>query len=339
MKWAGCLTVGLLTLVTVPLPGKADDFSSLVKLELTECPTVSADEVERILGLELRSIAAGHPDIAARPILLAVACAPGRLSMVAKDSATSQTSSRIRTDAPPRAGMERIIAIAAAELTLSTWEQPAEIAPEASPGEAREDESTARLASASNADATTGAPAAGAPESAPLRGITAAVQISALWRLYLNRKANLFGGEIGGNLYFLRVLRLYLGVTPEGGRTDRALGDVSLFSVSVAFSLGAYGRLFTSPLEFGADIGFCGGYGRMSGRPYSQPSGGAALDGGFGGPLLRLSLASDTRPAVGLSLEVGYVIFGLTGRVGIDSPVEMKGPWISLALDGIFFRN
>jgi hypothetical protein len=36
---------------------------------------------------------------------------------------------------------------------------------------------------------------------------------------------------------------------------------------------------------------------------------------------------------------MGYAVFGVTGRVGVGSPVEMKGLWISVRLDFILSRE
>ncbi len=238
--------------------------------------------------------------------------------------------------------MERIIAIAAAELALSTWEQLSADGALMPPSSKRKEPGAPSASAAKHTVAKNG-PVGSVPKAVPLARnndrLYAALQISALWRMYLNATVSLFGGEIGGYLVFPRLFRMHLGITPEGGLTDRALGDAVLFSMSAAFCLGIHGRLFSSPLQGGADIGFRGGYGRLSGRPQSPPSTGDTLAGGFGGPLLHLSLASATRPAVGLSVEMGYAVFGITGLVDVGSPVEMKGLWISVRLDCLLSRR
>ncbi len=328
--------MGLLMLLVTPVSGRADDLSSLVKLELTDCAAVVADEVNRILGLELQSIAAGHRDIAARPIRLAVTCTPGRLVLTAEDGTSERISSRrIQTDTHPLAGMERIIAIAAAELALSTWEQIFADAADTPPSPENKDDSDDRPP----ADAAEEVSVESAARTREPGRLSAALRISALWRMYLNGQASLFGGEIGGGLGVGRVFRVRLGIAPEGGRPHRALGDVSLFSASAAIAFGVHGRLFASPLQGGADIGFRGGYGSVRGRPQLPSSGSDALSGGFGGPVLQLSLASVTRPAVGLSVEVGYAFFGIVGRVDVGAPVAIRGPWLSVRLDCIFQRK
>jgi hypothetical protein len=330
--------------VFVPLSGEAGDLSSLVTLELSGCAQVSSDEVDRILGLELRSIAAGHHDLTARPIRVTATCAPGILSLEARDNATARFSRRlIQTDVHPREGMERIIAIATAELALSTWEQFSADAADTPSSSKNEDGPVDFPPSAAKAKEKKRAPAGKNPESR-LRTrdkgqLSASVQLSALWRMYLSSKTSLFGGEIGGNLGIPPLFRMHLGIAPEGGRTDRTLGDASLFSLSAAYFFGMHGRLFSSPLQGGVDIGFYGGYGRLSGRPQSPPTRGDTLSGGFGGPLLHLSLASATRPAAGLSAEIGYAVFGITGRVDVGGPVTIKGLWISVRLDCLLSRT
>jgi hypothetical protein len=106
------------------------------------------------------------------------------------------------------------------------------------------------------------------------------------------------------------VFRLYLGITPEGGRAERPLGDATLFSLSDVFTLGVGDRLFSLPLIAGVAIGFRGGFGRLHGRPFSPAATGGTLSGGVGGPLVQLSLSSATRLAAGLAVEMGYALFG-----------------------------
>jgi hypothetical protein len=235
--------------------------------------------------------------------------------------------------------MERIIAIAAAELALSTWEQLFADAADTPPSPGNKKDVADRSPSTAGADAEEDATVDSAARTQDHGRLSTALWISALWRMYLDGKASVFGGEIGGSLGVGRVFRVGLGITPEGGRTHRALGDVSLFAASAAIVFGVHGSLFASPLQGGAYVGFRGGYGSVSGRPQLQSSGSDALSGGFGGPFLHLSLASVTHPAVGLSVEMGYAVFGIIGRVDVGAPVAIKGPWLSVRLDCIFQRK
>lgn len=340
MKREGCCRVVLLLLFLVPFSGGAEDVSSHVRLELSGCASVSSGEVDRILSLELQSIAAGHHHIAARPIHVRVTCAPDTLTLVVSDNQTARFPHRvIRTDTHPSDGMDRVIAIAAAELALSTWEQLSADVDDTSPSAAMKTDPGDRSPSAQKHHKEKDALVDSVPESAPRARDRfrprAALRISALWRMYLNHADNLFGGEIGGDLRFPRLLRMHLGITAEGGREGRPLGDVSLFSLSAMLSIGVQDRLFSSPLEGGFDIGFRGGYGRLTGKPHSPPAMGDALSGGWGGPMIHLFLASATNPSGGLSVELGYAVFGITGHVDTGRPVEMKGLWISVRLDSI----
>ena len=358
-----------------PVTGNGDKVSSLVKLALSGCAAVSLEETNRILDLELRSIVVGpRDDIVARPIYVTATCTPTRLELVARDKANRLSNRVIPIKTQRPAGMERIIAIAATELALSTWEQlsvesvdettsptrtgnqdtsptagetahdPAEegLYTAADHRESPKEEALSRKNQSLNAkeEEEPSTPEEGAVENGPSDtaqsgGVGFAAHLGMVWRMYLSNKLNLFGGELAGDIRFTRLFRLHLGVTPEGGRADRALGEISMFSVSGVLSLGILGRLFSSRLRGGADIGFRSGFGRLKGRPQSENLG-DTLSGAFGGPLVSLFLGSATRPAVGLSVEVGYAFFGMTGRVGIGSPIEMKGLWISARLEGVF---
>jgi hypothetical protein len=160
--------------------------------------------------------------------------------------------------------------------------------------------------------------------------------LSALWRLYPDSSLNLFGGEIGGRFPIAFPFHGSFSIGTERGRAHRAIGSVSMVSVSGAIAFGAHGRVFPW-MHAGADIGFRGGYGAMIGYPESQTSVGKKLHGGAGGPLFRLSLASNTRFAVGAALEIGYAVFGMTGLVDTGQSIAMKGFWLSAQIDFLYF--
>ncbi len=344
MKRTARRIAGLLLLLVFPLSGIADEFSSLVTLVPQKCSALSFDQVERILGLELLSIEAGPRNLTAKPLVVTVSCRPGLVSLSARKSTTEPFTSRlIRVDEHPRDGIERVIAIAVAELALSGWEQTASDTIQEPDSSKRTETGAPRPASPETTDSSKRGQPKGDRESAhDARGkerLDAAVQLGALWRMFVGSKANLFGGEIGGILSFPRLFRMRLLVTPEGGRIERAIGEVSSFSVSGAYAFGLEGRLFSAPLRGGVDVGFRGGYAQLRGRATLPISHGETMSGGFGGPFLSLSLASATRPAVGLSMEAGWALIGVAGRIEGESPIEINGPWLSVSVDCLLYTR
>ena len=158
----------------------------------------------------------------------------------------------------------------------------------------------------------------------------------ALWCLFIETNANMFGGAVGVDFGIMGPFHVGLVSTVEGFRAARALGDVTLFAASGDFSLGLRTTLLSS-LQTGVEAAIRVGFGLLSGAPMDETVEGHRVQGSFGGPLLRLFAAwGKIWPSIGLGLEGGYAAWGNSGRVTDGRSVEMKSFWVSV-LFGVRF--
>jgi hypothetical protein len=295
---------------------------SPVSMEFEDCARFSTGEVERILGLELRTIANGRSDVSATPSTVRVRCDTARIHLEI-DNAKGKTQKQIVV-AEESSGedQERLIALAAAELVLLSWQ------------DVKEDGASSETPKESPPPSKSAQPVEQKKESdAPVPGERlVSVSLGALWRIFFEGLNNSFGGELSLSLHPSAPLFFRTAVTLEGGHAARALGDVSLFAVSGALSIGLEKSLLKEKLSISAETGFRAGYGRLEGLPNEDAATGDTLDGSFGGPMLCLSAASRTKPYVKLSVEGGYAPWGVTGSVNADSPVALKGFWLGVGV-------
>ncbi|MBN2714328.1 MAG: hypothetical protein JXX14_00660 [Deltaproteobacteria bacterium] len=107
----------------IPGRGGAVDVENAVVTVHQGCVDVDQSEVDRILGLELQSSAAGG-NTSPRPTRLAITCEADAVTIVLNDRRTGELAQRrlalaMRKDN----GKERLIALAAVELILPLWER------------------------------------------------------------------------------------------------------------------------------------------------------------------------------------------------------------------------
>ena len=116
------------------------------------------------------------------------------------------------------------------------------------------------------------------------------------------------------------------------------LGDITILFVTGALSAGILLPISSAPFEGRLSLGFRTGYGRLTGHADNAATiSGEVVSGNHGGPFLRLAAASTTRFGAGLSVEVGYDVYGNVGSVLGTPTVEMKGPRLSVQVDFLYY--
>lgn len=321
----GALIVWLLAVESMGQDSARDlsgNVSDSAHLTISDCKFLSIDEVNRILRIELQSILVSR-QVRVRPIQLNVECRENSVTLRAVDAEIAEVFVReIDPGTLSGDGEERVVAIAAAELTLSVWErmkrESAATSPEKHP-------------------AKPAAPADSEPKKPDnidkpaweltRRSITIKMHAGALWRIYPKTKNSQFGGEWGGRLRISEKFMLDMVLTAEGGRVERSIGEVGSLAVTSMIGAGVY-RTLRQRLTSNVLLGFRGGYGRMKGRANNPAFSKGTVQGFIGGPLLRFSLWTGGRTAVGISSEIGYEVFGISGNVNGEQSVAMTGFWV-----------
>ncbi len=318
-----------------------------VKLEVVGCKELSKNEIERILFVEIRN-AKDEQDVFTQPTFLEILCKNSFIKLNVKNEISDRSFERtIDTSEHLSVGYERVVSIAAGELVLSLWHYLQNKTNIVHGSENKEESNSSEL----NTDF----------EAQKLKQLTVQDrkelkadkdslkeqnnnnmlfgQFSALWKIYPTVKTNFFGGEFGGGLQIVGPMNLYLAVGVEGGRVSRNIGTVSVFSASAVIFLGVSGKLFSSSVKAGGYLGFRGGLGRLNGKTDLSGIEEHSLFGGIVGPAARFFLSSTFRPAIGLSIETGYMISPLSGAVDGTESVDIKGVWISVLMDILLYKR
>lgn len=368
-KTARNILLGLLILLSAKVDAGGNNGAS-VTLTLQRCTDVSQEEVERILAVELRTIAEGRDDVKVHPTAVTATCDAARISLTVEGrQADERRDHAVPIDDPSPDGLERLIAIAAAELVFSSWVELADPNGE-SMDEAVESGSAETVAVSDNVQSPLGKKMFGNQEEddddktgngkAEKKAVQKSVRepdaqtpspadepsragakkpkerrlslgIAALWRMYVASGSHLFGGDFWMGLDIVGPLYVRMGAALEGGRSGREIGKVSTLAFSALVATGGRWTL-ADALDAGIEGGLRAGYGILRGVARDNTVLGEKVTAGVGGPLMGVMIASHTRPSIGLSFEAGYAAWGVSGRVAGDDPVELKGWWISLLL-------
>ena len=296
---------------------------------MEDCAELSSHEVNRIFQVELHSILDGQDTSAPASCPVKVTCRRSVVDLELTEKASeSRKVRRLFFDPEPCMssgetdcfGRERLIAIAAAEMVFSCLTPVPE---------------TAALPPAPRP----AVPEVSAPKMSAAELVTAAIRLSALGQTYFNDGAPLFGGSIGGMLFLKRRPALGLDIGAGGGRVHFSSGDVSLLNVYAAPSVGIAGFLQSRPLSGGMAVGFRAAYGRLSGRSDSSSVETAVIHGGCGGPFFRLFGAAGRRFGAGITVDLGYDVYGTIGIVPNGDAIRLKGLRLSVQLDLLFFMR
>jgi hypothetical protein len=311
---------------------RADEHPPIV-LVLDSCADVDANEVRRLMPIEMGApVATGGP-VAPDTTRVSVGCvvdSPHLVRLEVRDAVTGKTLDRLITLAGvARSDRGRLVAISAVELVA------------ASRSPAREPEVAVVVP---------------APVAAPVPAIVAAPApredaTPARWRVlavgglrgFAGLPRLLPGGGLAVQRAFGRVLAANADVMVEGGAQPTSLGDVSALVASAG--LVASLRADTGRVRWEPGLGVRGGFARLEGQARADTVGGT-VTARWGGPMaaLRATVALGRRFVLALGGEVGYVTAGVAGHVvNADGQpgkpdVAINGAWWSATLGVGFGR-
>lgn len=328
-----CGVIGvLITLITIAASSAAGNHQ--VTLTVEACPDVSQDEIERILGIELRTIAAGKKEVNAAPTLFTVRCNGDRALLNAviehQDKSFYQTVPLTAEEADEK---ERLIAITAAELVFSAWVAVSPPKPEdqVEPPEPTE-EKPPPVKRASDYPKPESFDKDNAIKNRPTKKKVAwRVEIGPLWRMYRKGPSHFLGGELSVGMTPLGPLHVRADLAVEGWRVRRTVGRASCVAVSGAIGVGVLNEM-VEYFVAGAVLGGRFGWADLKGESSDQDVTTGRVRGGFGGPMLELFFGSSTNPYALLTAELGYAFYGAIGHLETSRVVATTDIWISTLL-------
>ena len=328
--------IGALLLALLIFPLAAWGQAPSVTISVSSCPDLSKTEIQRILTIELRTIARGRKEVESAPTHVSVQCARQTITLKAhvRGKAAVHTEHLRRAASENGDGTERLIAIAAAEIIFSAWVDllpPQKAIPDSD--EEDSDEKEVRPSPKKQQEKKKGASQSSQPDiqkKNDRRKLGLALSVGPHWRTYLAEKVHLFGGELALALSLSRMFYLRIGGTVEWGKARRSTGEVALFASSGLFSLGLE-KNFTY-VAAGLETGGRFGGSTLKGTPNQDGIRAETVKGGVGGPLIRIRFRTVNKVSARLSMETGYAVYGNIGRVARDNPIHIKGVYLSIAL-------
>jgi hypothetical protein len=325
----GVAVLVVATVAGAPRRARGQGAHPAVTLELDRCEDAPADEVRRLVTVELGAALVqgrGQADAgdARDTTRVTIGCSPAEpevVSVAVRDPTTGKALQRSITLAGvPRADRARLVAIAAAELVAASWSElahPSESLPRAVAATASPGARDLALASALRRER----PAPQRPWHISVLGT--ARRVSDLRRVLL-------GGGIGAQRTGAHGLGVGLDVLVEGGEQQATLGDVDTLLVSAGPM--AFARADFGPLAWESGLGARLGMARLAGQGSSDPAmpvRGQTVREPWGGPMLVLRglVALPRRFVLSLAGEAGYVVAGVVGRVDGAPDLAVRGLW------------
>jgi hypothetical protein len=319
----------LVTLISLSLSSAQNDE---VTLTVDACPDVATAEIERILGIELRSIAAGKKEVNAAPTRVTATCKSERVLLRAVIAHPSKSFFQTVPLAKEADENERLIAIAAAELVFSAWVDASSLASQ------EHTDSPLAATDSSSSRKTPRGPASGSTaedratqDTASKTRLPLKLEIGLLWRMYWKGPSHFFGGELSLKMMPKGPLYVRASVALEGMRVQRPVGRVSLFAVSGAIGLGVL-KPMLKYLVLGAELGGRFGLARLKGESSDDNVEAGRVKGGFGGPVLGLFISSSTSPYAVFAVELGYALYGNIGHLETSRVIATTDIWVSAGL-------
>lgn len=319
------------------------------------CEALDVREIERVLSIEIEDVAAEWREISAPVVLLG--CAEGRVRIEITDPVTDKSVAR--TVSMPEVDRERVIAIAIAQLFLTSWlellldgdeaESPARIAAErmarGAVAEAGEVVVQAETEAESETEAETGAEAeieAEAETEAEAGGVVAvpgAARIGAEIAIEGGVRWRAEGENLGTALGALRAQvvvdrLLIVGVRAglEWGRAFRTRGTIDVWTIAPGLVAGARTPEL-GPFFLDAVVGVAPSVVLLEGRPSSPDVEGGTTQAVAGEALLEIAPSLRAGPViVALPLSVSGIAFAPNGQVTGEPPIVVGGTMLSAAL-------
>ncbi len=315
-------------------------------LGVSDCGELDEHEVRRLVVAELGAIPVEEQ--APEVTLVAVRCGGLRVTIRVHDPLSRKDVERSFNAAPldPRA-RARWVALAAAELVLSSWAELELNPTPRTPPEGPEPPSAARSAAAAAVRKRAAAPAAvtlasGKPaptpdlssperrdrseaEPAPERTFRTVVMGTA--RSFLEKEGFLYGGGVRVSEERFAHMSWSADLLFEAGTVSSGSVHYDIRSGTVGAWLMVYGRagpsgLITGRAGAGIRMGLIGSQADTGGRASNAVA-------PWGWPMAALSTTVGRAFVVELSVEAGYVVLPVSG---VATGSSVRGPWASLQL-------
>jgi hypothetical protein len=299
-------------------PGWAE--ARTLDVELNQCANLNAEEISHLLELELSSAERESDTLAMPPVRLV--CQPSQIRVTVDDPVTQKTLSReIAAPSPNDPTGNRIVALAVAELFLSSWLELL------LPPERRVVKSKAPTQTVARLTRV----AKNSIEPKPIQwelGLDATLRLRHPKTPFLGYRPALLAAFIIRERY-----RLLLSASLEYSRVSRTGGDVAARTASLGTGAGVR-------LNLGER--FCWDTDLLLSLVSVSANGESTTDGilehsasGFGfdtaiksGPMLRLGTLFTK-----LELQSGLTTPRFTARVPGDTPVQLGGWWLGLGVE------
>lgn len=279
--------------------------AAAIRVDAQDCAGVDAREVERLLAIELETLAP------AGSIEVRLACAGAQLRMTARDPVLNRALVREVELGPPDPGRDRTIALLVSQLFLTSWAEeflehpvprapapwPAERAPAATPRPPRWE---ARAAAGTRLR----------DWAAPALGVEVAVT----------------------GLRRAGPVRLLVTGGFERGAADRVGGSAAWTLAELGGGLGRTWRP-DARLQFATALTASAAWAQVQGQPASAAYAGGTVRGVVG----QAAIAAGpqwvwTGARAGLDLELGATWPGATARISGDREVRLGGAWAGARL-------
>jgi hypothetical protein len=290
--------------------------SEPVELVLGECVGAEAEEIRRLVEIEL-----GEPAAPGKgAVRVEVACGHDALVVTVVDRVRGSLSFRIDLSGTPAVARARLIALTIAEAVAAS---PIELGPEPPASSVRLRFGplpwvTSGIARASRS-------AAEVDGAARLTGVAGARTLGSY--------ATTVGGGVAACVPLGDHAAVSGDVLAEGGLSPVNAGNVRVFLASLAPRVVARARYRSVVVEAGAGIRV--GLARLAGEAGdSTMLDGRVVHAPWGGPIAvsAIHVAIGGRGSVGFGVEAGYTTLSVVGRVPMAPPVELRGAWLGLQL-------
>lgn len=311
----------------VSLLGAPSSGGSLeIDLHIDPCLGALPDEVRRLTALELTVRVVSARAKVGQATRVELGCAADGIRLRVTDRESGKTLERNLTFEALEADVRsRAVALAVAELVLTSWtEQPEttetaertesakpDLPPQESPPEVDRAAKTPSERNRGEIDHVLAVGQANAPLNGLGVGWGGGVRVA--WASPIRE----FGADVD------------LIVSRADAETE--LGRVSASSWSAA--LRARLRLSLDPVFIDGGVGGRFGIARLEGNPKDATARGSVVAGTWGGPLAHAEAGFEVNQiALVLGVEAGYRLRGVSGQVDGASPVGLNGTWLSASV-------
>jgi hypothetical protein len=327
---------GLSWAVTTAAPARAEERRSAddgrFALEVKACPTVSTEDVRRILGIEIGDLLLGETEhVPAGADRLTIRCAGNFAWIEASGPADNQPLEQIlRLDDFPGDAAPRALALAGLELLAARSSTVRErmvgkrnsVPPSASKPNQRAASPTSKVV---------------APEPSPRHVVSVRqtrIGLAGSWRTFLlEHGPDAWGGQVQAGTAFSRMWQVAADAEVMGARNAvGSLGTTNALLISCGATLGV--RIGGNNLGAGLGLGGRIGGVRLSGTSADPANVSAAtVWRPWGGPTAAAGFFAGVKWfAATLSAEVGQSLLAPEGQANGVTAISLRGPWAGISL-------